>query len=239
MRPCSTAVGPIPIPARNGVAAMKPILPLPRPRWSCPGPEQLAALADGRVDASARTQLEAHVADCDACLAAIGWLARAVDAPAPAVPPALLDQASSVTDAPGEWHARRWISAAAAAILVFAVGSLLLQQRRAEMLRPDVQAVRGLAAADLQVIEPLEGGALAKERGHVRWQPVPRALYYEIRLTDLDGALAWEGRTETTEIVIPSAVLQSFSNGFLWVTAQQPDNRSVRSRAMAVSVGSR
>lgn len=210
-----------------------------RPRRSCPGPEELAAFADGRLQASVRRELEAHVADCDDCLADLGLLARAADAPAPPVPEALLRRVPS-PHVPYAWYTRRRMGAAAAAAVLVAAGGLFLQQRRIVVLpAAGAPEMRGLAATEVRLIEPGEGATFAADRGEVRWVPVPRTLYYEIRLTDLDGTLAWEGRTDASEILIPADVLRSFSSGFLWVTAYQPDNRSVRSRAMAVSVAPR
>ena len=206
----------------------------PAQGWSCPAPEILAAYADGRIDDIIRAKFERHLADCDACLADVGLLVRAADVPPSPVPDALLHRASQLAS-PTKPLRRAWIAAAAGSVLA---ASVLLVQQRGPAVQPVTpgSGVRGLAATDLQVIEPMEGGRFSRDAAVVRWLAVPRTLFYEIRLTDPDGALVWEARTQVTEISIPPEALRPFSSGFLWVTAHQPDNRSVRSRAVAVGV---
>src|SRR5919106_6960291 len=53
----------------------------------CPDPNDMAAYIDGRADASGRTRLEAHLADCDAC--------REVFAECVRTPPAGADAAAT------------------------------------------------------------------------------------------------------------------------------------------------
>ena len=40
----------------------------PRPKKNCPDPEDLTALLDGRLNDDEKEQIEAHLADCPACL---------------------------------------------------------------------------------------------------------------------------------------------------------------------------
>ena len=42
----------------------------------CLEPDALLELAEGRVEASERTSVEAHLDECPVCLEAVGWLVR-------------------------------------------------------------------------------------------------------------------------------------------------------------------
>jgi hypothetical protein len=219
-----------------------PVTPPPasghsRPGWACPPPAVLGAYFDGEIDAASRQQLERHLADCEVCLEQVGLLARAAITPVAPVPAPLLAKAAAVDSRSSRATIVGW---AAAAVIVVAGGFLLTQQAaRPAIVAPATNAVRGVDATEVVVIEPGDGAVLSRESGVVGWEPVSRALFYEVRLTDVDGALWWETRTEATSVTIPAGALRPSAHGYIWITAHLPDNRSVRSPARAISIAAR
>src|SRR5437867_4096751 len=70
--------------------------------WRCPRTTDLAAYVDRRLAGRARESLEAHLADCDSCLAQVSFLVHSGDGPDSVdVPAHLLARARSlVTESP-------------------------------------------------------------------------------------------------------------------------------------------
>lgn len=204
---------------------------------SCPPPDIVAAYVDGHIEESSREGLERHLADCEACLGQVGLLARAENTPVGAVPAPLFDRAAAITARGSRVPFLGW---AAAAVVVLAGGMLLTQEAaRPPLAHLPTSDVRGMDATEVRVLEPSDGAVLKRESGVVAWEPVSRALYYEVRFTDVDGTLWWDTRTEATVITLPADALRSGANGYIWITAHLPDNRSVRSPARAISIAAR
>lgn len=207
---------------------------IPAAGWRCPDETLLAGYAEGTLDADSRDRVAAHLADCGSCLPKVGLLVRLASEPVPVVPAALLEEAR---------HLRRKRTAptigwAAAAVLILASGLLLM---RAGTDDPpsgsETRAIRGPeSSADISITSPAEGGLLPSSAAVVRWTPVERALFYEIRVTDARGTLLWEGRSDDATVVLPTLPLNDSAGGFVWVSAQLPGNRSIRSRAVAFRV---
>jgi tetratricopeptide (TPR) repeat protein len=137
-------------------------------RAGCLDPNDMAAYIDGRADASGRTRLEAHLADCDAC--------REVFAECVRTPPAGADAAA--TPVPGRRRLVRglWAGgflAAAAAVVVF------VQLARTGRLSPGAEEAANrpvldelIAAAAKLPARPTE----ARLTGGFPYAPPPSAL---------------------------------------------------------------
>lgn len=92
--------------------------------WRCPDEIQLAAYVAQRLSSSARTSIEAHVADCDFCLSQVAFLTQSADwANSEEVPAQLLSGARKlVTRKPSKVINSGWRWAAAtAAVACFAL----------------------------------------------------------------------------------------------------------------------
>jgi anti-sigma factor RsiW len=107
------------------------------PSGSCPSPLELAAYLDGRLDDAARDAVEAHLADCAACLTAVREVRRLQVETAettPLVAPSVLEAAKALVKAPArrdradrwrltDWLAiSRWPVAAAVSLAICLVG---------------------------------------------------------------------------------------------------------------------
>jgi len=106
--------------------------------WRCPDTAQLAAYVDCRLEGAGRSHMEAHLSDCDFCLAQVSFLARSADWPEPAaVPPQLLIKAKNlVSEKPGTtivWGWRWAAATALAACLLLAIGLVVVRQ----LLKPE------------------------------------------------------------------------------------------------------
>jgi hypothetical protein len=99
---------------------------------------------------------------------------------------------------------------------------------------PPVREIRGVDPSSVTIISP-EDASTITDRTSITWTPVERALFYEVRITDQDGALLWEQRTTSATLALESAGLKPGTRGFLLVTAHLPDNRTLRSRAVSFS----
>jgi len=105
---------------------------------ACPDARDLAAYHDGRADKALTERIEAHLARCDDCLAAL-IDARELDAaPAMLAPPRVIARARALVPAvrPSRWRsAVRWATGATAAVVIgylgFAAGVALDENRRA------------------------------------------------------------------------------------------------------------
>jgi len=129
--------------------------------------EQFGAFVDGELDAAARTAIEAHLRDCDACRAELDRLreltARIQGAGPDGVPPDLWDRIAERLDTRALPRRRRFlvrmrtVVAAAACLLVAVGGGYLLLQRGVE-LTPSASA----ATVDFSAL--LDGLALDAEQ---------------------------------------------------------------------------
>jgi len=128
----------------------------PAPQGDAGGPcleaSELAAYLDGRTGADRVARVEAHLAACDQCLAAVREARQLLDQPAMPAPAALVGSAKALVAAEtparalrGGWLGRavgrtswqgvaRWAAATAAAILVgfagFSAGSATVHDRQ-------------------------------------------------------------------------------------------------------------
>ncbi len=192
--------------------------------WRCPDEIQLAAYVTKRLDSSARSSVESHIADCDFCLSQV--LTR--------------KPANTVN-----WGGR-WISATAAvACLILLAVVVVVQLRRRETvspsngpfiaekiepppvaspqfastppaLRPEPSPatqvpkakstrtgeVRSMTPKEIipRLLSPKEGAAVRWEDLELRWQPVSDTIFYEIRLMSASGDVVFAQQTENTSL---------------------------------------
>ena len=98
--------------------------------WRCPDDNQLAAYVNRQVALPGRRKLEAHFANCKACLETLAFVAQAFDeSPVESVPAHLLARARSLADdkRPVVW---RWAFAAATACALI-IAALIVWNSRA------------------------------------------------------------------------------------------------------------
>lgn len=208
----------------------------------CPGEQQLAAYADGMLPEAEREPLQAHLADCAACLSLVGLLAREdANEALPAVPETALARARTLATPPARpWHQRapQW----AAAALVLLALPVVLHVVRAPDAIPDAgheattpvaeRSTRssGGSAPALEVLQPAAGATVDPAQLSVRWTAVPSSDYYDVRVVDEAGALIVEQRVVATEWRPDSAVeLHPGGDYYVYVEAYHAGGKTVGS----------
>jgi hypothetical protein len=157
------------------------------------------------------------------------------------VPSALLARARKVVHEPSplprfEW---RWAGVAAATAVIVGLVSLTILQIGRDDTAPD-QRVRSpqQEAVSPKILSPLEGARLPGHQTEFRWEPVPGALFYRVRLLTGEGDRVWEARTEGTSLRLPREIrLTEGAKYFVTVWAQLSDGRRLRSPAVGFEIG--
>lgn len=118
-----------------------------------PEPEALAAFAEGRLDAAARTAVVDHLAVCRACLGDVSLAMTAAEEERGAVKP----EEEGARLLQGRWYRSRWLYAAAAAIAIALVVPFLRESAR----RSPVESLVALAPRSARAVEPRLSGGFA------------------------------------------------------------------------------
>jgi hypothetical protein len=207
----------------------------------CPGEQQLAAYADGTLPEAEREPLQAHLADCAACLSLVGMLARDdADEALPEVPETALARARALATPPARpWHQRapQW----AAAALVLLALPVVMHVARSPDASPDTASEKpsvderttrslGGGSPALEVLQPAAGATVVPGRLSIRWTAVPSSDYYEVRIVDEAGALIAEQRVVATEWrPDPAVPLHSGGDYYVYVEAHHSGGKTVGS----------
>ena len=232
------------------------------PTWRCPSEARLAAFADGRLGPADDRAVEVHLARCGSCAAEVASLLRLEQAEMPSeVGEGLLAQARGLAiSPPARWDRPVWRWAAVAATAgVLTVGTTLWMRLSpsppalisptaapagapfippmpsATAPEPPARTVRSAPAtiASPQLLAPREGALVGIAGVEFRWKEVRPSLFYEVRVTDAEGGLVWEGRTEGRQIRLsPEVRLTSGEAYFVWVRAYLPEGKTVESRVV-------
>lgn len=224
----------------------------------CLSEAELAAYAENQLEGRAKARVEEHVADCRFCLEQIGFLLWLREGEAPeAVPPGLEARARVLGGRkPSLRPAYRWGAMAAATAGVAAL--VLLRARPPEtpvppsppvavpsveapttVATPEPPAVRSrsIGPSRPEQVFPRPDAAVRREDLEFRWRPVPRSLFYEVRLATEEGDLVWAGRASATSLRPPKELrLEGGQRYFVWVRAHLPEGRTIQSRAVAFTV---
>ncbi|MGH9601226.1 MAG: anti-sigma factor family protein [Terriglobales bacterium] len=103
---------------------------------------------------------------------------------------------------------------------------------------PPSRETRSLAQSGdpLRLLEPRPGATVAPEAFDLRWTPVPRALFYEVRITTPSGQLVWSSKVEQQQVRVPVGAGLRPGAHFAWVRAQLPEGRLIRAQAVSFTV---
>jgi hypothetical protein len=225
-------------------------------RWNCPSDRRIAAYLENGLEPKERLRLEAHLADCDFCLAMVGALVRQQRTPELSEAPAdLVDKAAYALPAnTGRRISRRWVVVPAfITIVVVAVVLLGLPQHRGAsasmsapavekpwppvaLLQPPSQSteehyVRKLTTPGeiVEVLEPQSESVVLRERLRFRWKAVANVAYYELRVANAEGDLLWQGQESNTTAQVPPDLPVRPGAYFVWVRAFLHDGRTIKS----------
>jgi hypothetical protein len=202
----------------------------------CPDEHDVAAYVDGTLPTEAGERLEKHLADCDACLALVGFLSRGREQnPDEQVSELAVERARSlIRPKRGSWP-RSIPQLAAAAAVMLAVSTLVVLQAPGPIPEADEAAPRQtrsatLTTGDLQVMSPAAGALVDPAELSVRWRAVPGSRYYEVRVLSEAGDLVHEERVEGTEWRPGRSIdLRAGGEYYVQVDAYPADSKSVSS----------
>lgn len=170
-------------------------------RGSHPDAVRIAAYAEGRLTGEARSAMEAHLADCDACRAET------------------TDVALLLRDLVGARRRRIGIpvavAAAAAAVLLIVGPFGGPTEEEGDRLRPGVAADReGVPSID--VVLPAGAAVIPADSARFLWRSAESEARYRFTLTDETGAVVWEEGLGDTTLVLPPEVTLERGATYLW-----------------------
>jgi hypothetical protein len=212
--------------------------------WNCPQDDAIAAYVDGNVDATARSRVESHLADCSHCRGLVADVVRTKERELPAVPLRLKQRAVGL--ATPRTRRMQWIlwpavatGAACALIVTLLLRSpqqmnqpsippaataptVIAKSEPAPALRqPSREVERNLAASShLPVLVfPQKNNVLTPQQLEFKWKAIPQSRYYEIRVVTADGDLVWSAQSEKLDLKPPSDLELKDGAYFVWISA--------------------
>lgn len=154
--------------------------------------------------------------------AAVEWIQAELRRRARAEEPSPRGFLKWLSTASRHWRA---VSAVGALALVIAITSIGIRQRESGLTHGPGSGI--FRSGAVEAIAP--AGPLASAPGELTWRPLAQASRYAVRLTEVDGTLLWQGRTDRTHIRLPESVRARALPGkaLLWVVVAE-DNRGNR-----------
>ena len=222
-------------------------------KWSCPGPQTVAAYADCALSGYRRVWVQFHLSRCQRCRTLVGDAVKSQRDPHLPMPPIHLIQTAMATaekrTAIGQWA---WVPVGAVAgMALLAVFIFLRTPQQLVIVPPSIPAAPVVAKSDPlpavhsqlpdlyrkrntpellpTLLTPQPDSAVDSDRVQFRWKAVPRTRNYEVRVVRSDGDLVWKGQTENSVLQLPAEVGIRHGSYFAWVTAYTQDGRTVRS----------
>jgi hypothetical protein len=226
-------------------------------RFHCPDEHHLAAYVDQQLIGAERERVESHLAKCDSCLQQVGFLIKQSQVVAGAAPASLVHRAEQLEtaaheDAPFGW---KWVSVAAV-IAIVAIGVVVsrkaqpkieehstivatAQQQSAPIIRDKAKSGADAAVRNVSppaslplVLSPQPGAIVHASDFTIRWDAVPNAVAYEVRVVTADGDLVWHKRVHENSVNPPKQTLRPGLKYFVWVRAWLADGRTQQSVAV-------
>jgi Putative zinc-finger len=233
-------------------------------RFHCPGDEQLAAYVDQQLIGAERQRVESHLAKCDTCLKQVGFLVRQAKGGSAEAPAWLVQKAAQLPAVPTRNTPILWKWAPlAAGVAAVALGITVWLRTQTPQPAPAPQiasaparsspaGVKPLASAPPDtavrnttthssapvILSPQPGATVGMAALEFRWEPMPNAVAYEVRVVTADGDLVWEKTVNGTYVVLPRSVsLTKGSKYFIWVRAAFPDGKTQQSDPVGFTAG--
>jgi hypothetical protein len=104
---------------------------------------------------------------------------------------------------------------------------------------PQAPAVRNNTAAELlpKLITPRDGAVLRRSDLEFRWEPVPDAIFYDVRVMSADGDLVFEQKTENTRLKpTANALLLPGAKYFVVARAHLLEGKSAKSSVVSFRI---
>jgi hypothetical protein len=112
---------------------------------------------------------------------------------------------------------RQWrVLQAIAAVLVLAIGAAFWLQSREPSIDTQVDGPALYRSARIEALAP--AGELSQAPNELRWNAVPHASRYHVRIVEVDTTVVWSGDTTEPHVALPPAVITQFAPGktLLW-----------------------
>ena len=233
-----------------------PFSPKWKRTWNCLDDRRLAAFVDGTLSSAKRANAEAHFAECESCRHSVALIVRSSRETEGAVPPEWMARVRHLGEAKNSPSAAGWAWAGAMACIVIVATGMIFSSREhapeivtasripsapptaAPVARVEQDEMRNLVkpAPGPAVIVPAEGARVANNL-EVRWQPLPNAVAYEVRVLNVAGDTIWHSRTGADHLQIPAAAsLQSGNKYFVQISASLPTGKTVHARSVSFQV---
>jgi len=156
----------------------------PKRGWRCPDDNQLAGYVNKQIDDGRKRKLEAHFADCKACLETLAFVAQMLDEPAiEPVPASLVVKARQLADHKPSviW---RWVYVASAVCLVI-VTTFIVWNFRTQRSKPPSNDIVAQKHQPARPTEPLPTNiGVSRPENNA---PAPKARATETRAPELRG----------------------------------------------------
>ena len=237
----------------------------PKRSWNCLREGAVAAYADQTIGDRGRARVERHLSSCVYCRNAVAdvvKLQRVGDPPA--VPSDLIARARLL----GSAKRNRWAwglplaAAGSLACLLFLVTLLEKEQSldrldlpsRPAPVGPEIsksppqtppageprEAIRGSGSSQQlpTVTYPAHDSVVSPNRLEIRWNPVPYAVHYQVRVLTSDGELVWQGDTKANMVRAPDSLALARGKYFVLVSAVMDNGRMRKSDPQSFEVGS-
>ena len=184
----------------------------------------LAALAEGALDAAARTAVLPHLATCPRCRGVVASVARSLGDSAVAREVAALDGRDR----------RRWLRlglpAAAAAILLAVALPRWVEDMRGGHRGPPIPGANAP--------HPVAPVGTVADAAALRWTAVAGANRYRVTVFDASGRVLYEMRVADTVVTVPDSVTLAPGKPYLWmVEARVGWDRWSASELVRFSIG--
>ena len=215
--------------------------------WKCPKDEVIATYLDRNGDATTRSRVESHLADCAHCRDLVADVVKMNESDLPAIPVQLKQKAVAVA-APRS-RRMQWIlwpavaTGAACALIVTlwfsspqqvnlptppaaTAPTVIAKSEPAPTLRqPSREVERNLAASSHvpALIFPQKNNVLTAQQLEFKWNAIPQSRYYEIRVVTADGDLVWSAQSENLKLKPPSDLELKDGAYFVWISAHLED----------------
>jgi hypothetical protein len=207
---------------------------------ACPDEGRLAAYVDGALGPTDAEQLELHLADCEACVALVGFLGRdrTPDVVEPVPDTDLARARQLVTRAPSRWSRLappHWAAAAMVLISIAVVTQYSRFSRSGDVGLDAVPVERTTRSASpgkptLEVLAPGAGATVDAKQLDFRWSAVPGSRYYDVRIVSESGDLLVEQRVAGTEWQPPGQLhLSPGTEYYVLIEAHPSESKTISS----------
>ena len=227
------------------------------PRFHCPDEHQLAAYVDQQLIGAERERVESHLGKCDSCLQQVGFLIKQSPDTVESAPSSLVYRAKQLATRVHENEPFGWKSVSlAVAMVVVVMGLVVWRERQSNIeerstiiatapqsstpgiaagFKPGADtAVRSASAPASKpvVLSPQPGAIVHASDFSIRWEPVPQASAYEVRVVTADGDLVWRKRVHDNSATPPKETLHAGVKYFVWVRAWLTNGKTQQSAAV-------